>query len=101
VTSFASRTSPVRASTSCTPPTMSMPHSCISPGHWSRGYDSRGRFRVRPAGTLTDQDPVDGPLRRHHHSATGSAEAQPDPPRVPLRVRALQLRHHHLDLGGA
>ena len=36
VTTLTSRTSPVRTSTSCTPPTMSMPHSCIEPGRSNR-----------------------------------------------------------------
>jgi hypothetical protein len=47
VTTFASRTSPVTASTSSTPPTTSMPHSCIGPGRSKRTYALRGFFRGR------------------------------------------------------
>lgn len=47
VTIFASRSSPVTASTSSTPPTMSMPHSCIDLGRSNRLNDDFGRFRGR------------------------------------------------------
>ncbi len=47
VTILASRTTPVRGSTSHTPPTMSICHSCIGPGRSHRTNESRGRFRFR------------------------------------------------------
>ena len=100
VTSFASRTFPVRWSTSPTPPTMSIPHNCIGPGRSKRRYELRGASWALPARPMPDRDPVDRPLRRHNQVRRWRTQQfQPDPSRPPPRMPTAHLRDRHLDRG--
>lgn len=61
---LASRSSPVAGLAS----SMSMPHSCIGPGRSKRFHACFGFFRGRARSSpLTDQAPINRPLRRHRH----------------------------------